>query len=288
MDLTILSGAAASALASTIIFLLLIKLWSVFAKTTTSTRFPQSIMLEPAQRFRDKLVRYSHEQSLYLVSALVFAVVFCIVYLFPPQGLFDNVPKWQLYIVLALLGIAIASLVYKIVHIAIASRRLLFRQDASMAIGHALQKITINRNRVFHEVPGPAGTIDNVVVGLHGIYTVTVIARKPGKNDRATLQDDRLALGEKDAISIKPSAAKSHQLAKEVRRVTGQDIRVRSVIAIPGWQIESQQSSEFLVVNERNLAMLTGWKDQKDYLMNEDVEAVQELLTQRCTRFARK
>ena len=288
MDLTILSGAATIALASTIIFLLIIKSWTAFAKSTATSRFPESIMLEPAQRIRDKLVGHGHEQSVYLVSALVFTVAFCIVYLFPSQGLFDNVPEWQRYIILALVGISIVSLVYKIIQIAVARRKLLFSRDANMAIGHALQKITVNQNRVFHDVPSAAGTIDNVVVGLHGIYTVSVIARKPGKDDRAVLKDDRLSFGKKNVVSVKRSATKSQQLTKEIRKVTGHDIRVRSVIAIPGWQIESQRSSDFLVVNERNLAMLTGWKDQKDYLMNEDVEAVQELLTQRCTRFAKK
>ena len=288
MDLTILSGAATIALAGTIIFLLVIKSWTAFVKSTTSSRFPESIMLEPAQRIRDKLVSYGHEQSVYLVSALVFTVVFCIVYLFPPQGLFDNVPVWQLYVVLALLGLAIGSLAYKIVQILIARRRLQFSRDASMATGHALQKITINQNRVFHDVSSAAGIIDNVVVGLHGIYTVSVIARKPGKDDRAVLQGDRLSFGDKGVVSVKRSAAKSQQLAREIRKVTGHDIRVRSVIAIPGWRIESQQSSDFLVVNERNLAMLTGWKDQEDYLMNEDVEAVHQLLTERCTRFTKK
>ena len=287
MDLTALSGAAAIALAATIIFLLVIKSWAVFVKSTASTPFPESIMLEPAQRIRDKIDRYGQEQSVYLVSALVFSVVFCIVYLFPPERLFDNVPIWQLYVVLALLGIAAASLIYKIAQIAITRRKLLFSRDASMATGHALQKITGNQNRVFHDVPSAAGTIDNVVVGLHGIYTVSVIARRPGKDEYAALKGDRLSFGEKQVVSVKRSAAKSGQLAKEIRKVTGHDIRVRSVIAIPGWDIESQQSSDFLVVNERNIAMLTGWKDQKDYLMNEDVEAVQKLLTQRCTRFSK-
>ena len=115
-----------------------------------------------------------------------------------------------------------------------------------------------------------------------------MIARKPGKNDRASLKGDRLSFGEKQVVSVKRSAVKSEQLAREIRKVTGHEIRVRSVIAIPGWEIESQQSSDFLVVNERNLAMLTGWKDQKDYLMNEDVEAIHKLLTERCTRFSRK
>lgn len=287
MELTLLSGAATIALASTIIFLLVVKSWTVFAKTTSSTRFPESIMREAAQRIRDKLVKLSHDQSVYLVSTLVFTVVFCIFYLIPPLGMFDDVPRWQLILVLVILGVAAAFLAYQIVRTVIEKRRLVFCRDANMATGHALQKITANQNRVFHDVPCAAGSIDNVIVGLHGIYTVSVIARKVSKNQRATLKGDRLAFGNKHAVSIKRSAIKSEQLAREIRKVAGHDIRVRSVIAIPGWEIESQESSEFLLVNERNLAMLTGWKDQKDYLMNEDLEAVQQLLTERCTRFSR-
>jgi len=32
--------------------------------------------------------------------------------------------------------------------------------------------------------------------------------------------------------------------------------------------------------------MMRGWKDSNDYLLNEDVEVIQNLLTERCTRFA--
>ncbi|MDA0992864.1 MAG: hypothetical protein O3A13_04455 [Proteobacteria bacterium] len=285
MDLTALSGAVTIALASTIVFLLVIKSWALFVKSTTTTRFPESIMLEAAQRIRDKLTKMSHDQSVYLVSVLVFTVLFCIFYLIPPQGLFDDVPKWQLVAILVLLGIAAVILVYRLLQLVIAKRNLLFCRDASMATGHALQKITANQNRVFHDVPCDAGIIDNVVVGLHGIYTVSVIARQSGKNSRAILKDDRLTFGGKNAISVRRSAIKSEQLARELREVTGHEIRVRSVIAIPGWEIESQQSNEFLVVNERNLTMITGWKDPKEYLMNEDIEAIHGLLTKRCTRF---
>lgn len=287
MDLTALSGAVTIALASSIVFLLVIKSWALFVKSTTTTRFPESIMLEAAQRIRDKLTKLSHDQSVYLVSVLVFTVLFCIFYLIPPQGLFDDVPKWQLVAILALLGIAAIILAYRLLQLVIAKRNLLFCRDASMATGHALQTITANQNRVFHDVPCAAGIIDNVVAGLHGIYTVSVIARQSGKNNRAILKDDRLTFDGKNAISVRRSATKSEQLARELREVTGHKIRVRSVIAIPGWEIESQQSSEFLVVNERNLTMLTGWKDPKEYLMNEDIEAIHRLLTKRCTRFGR-
>ena len=285
MELTALSGAATIALASTIIFLLIVRSWSAFAQTTMTTRFPHSIMLEAAQRFRDEITMLGREQSVYLVSGLVFTVVFCVSYLLPPEGMFDDIPRWQLVVVLILLALAVGYVVYRLVQIIVARRRLLFKRDAHMATGHALQKLTSNRNRVFHDVPCKAGIIDNVVVGLHGIYTVSVIARLPGKVNLARLKDDQLMFAGKETISVKRSGTKSEKLANEIRKVVGHDVRVRSVIAIPGWEIDVQKSDDYLVVNERNLAMLTGWKEQKDYLLNEDVEAIHAMLTERCTRF---
>jgi len=61
-------------------------------------------------------------------------------------------------------------------------------------------------------------------------------------------------------------------------------VRVRSVIAVPGWEVNEQAREEHLIVNDRSLPMLRGWKDQSDYLMNEDVDALQRELTARCRR----
>jgi len=286
MELTALGGAATIALVSAIFFLLVVKGFSAFTRTTASTRFPESIMLEAAQRYRDEIAKQGQEQSVYLASGLVFTVIFSVSYLLPPEGMFDDVPRWQLIVVLVLLAVAAAFVLYKLVQTIVARRRLLFIRDANMATGHSLQKLTSNNNRVFHDVPCDGGTIDNVIVGLQGIYTVSVIARKPGKVNLARLKGDQLLFAsDKEAISVARSGTKTAKLAREIRKVTGRDIRIRAVIAVPGWEVDSQESTEYLLVNERNLAMLTGWKEQKDYLMNEDVEAVQMLLAERCTRF---
>ncbi|MEQ8208008.1 MAG: hypothetical protein RIA65_17665, partial [Woeseia sp.] len=58
-------------------------------------------------------------------------------------------------------------------------------------------------------------------------------------------------------------------------------------IAVPGWDLETQSDDNILITNERNLAMLTGWKDERDYLLNEDAEALQKHLDERCARSAR-
>ena len=244
-------------------------------------------MREAAQRFRDEHTRLGLEQSTYLVTGLVFTVVFCISYLLPPESLFDNVPRWQLWVVLVLLVLGAGFVAYRLIRTMITRRRLLYIRDANMATGHSLQKLTSNRNRVFHDVPCGDDTIDNVIVGLHGVYAVTVIARRPGKNNRVRLKGDLLKFANtKEPDSVARSGRKSEELAKELSKLTGHNVRVRSVISVPGWEVDAQETSEYLVVNERNIAMLTGWKDQKDYLMNEDVEAIHKLLNQRCTLYA--
>ncbi len=288
MSLAALSSAATIALASTIVFLLIAKSWRVLSQSVVATtRFPHSIMFEAAQRIRDELERLSREQSVNLVAALVFAVIFAITYLLPAQRMFENLPQWQLVLVLALFGTAALYTMYRLLRITVAKKRLAFVRDANMAAGHALQKLTANQNRVFHDVPCGTNIIDNVVVGRQGIYAVSVIARKPGKDNRVRLRGDELSFApENVSMSVSRSGTKSGRLAKEIRKLLHHDVRVRSVVVVPGWEIESQVSDEYLVVNERNVAMLSGWKDQKDFLMNEDVDTVQKMLTKRCTRFS--
>lgn len=287
MDLTVLSGAATIALASTIVFLLIVKCWHFAASSSDGTRFPNSIMLEAAQRFRDELEKLGREQSFYLVSALVFTVVFCVSYLLPPNSLFSNLPNWQLIILLTVCLFAAGFTLFRLFHIVVARRKLNFVRDATMATGHALQKLTTNQNRTFHDVSCGAGTIDNVIVGLHGIYTVSVVAKKPGRKNKVRLDGETLTFAPgNDSESVAQSGQKSAQLARELGKLVGHPVNIRSVIAVPGWEVDSQLSNHYLVVNERNLAMLSGWKDQADFLMNEDVEAIQRELTARCTRFS--
>jgi len=288
MSLAALSGATTIAFASTIIFLLIVKSWHVLAQSVgAKTRFPNSIMLEAAQRFRDELERLGREQSLFLIAALVFSVIFAINYLLSPLAMFEDLPQWQLLLVLVLFAAAALYTAYRLINIVIAKRRLVFIRDANMATGHALQKLTANQNRVFHDVRCGAGIIDNVVVGRHGIYTISVIARKPGKINTVSLHGDKLTFAPGDvSLSVARSGAKSGQLAKEIGKLLKHNVRVRSVVVVPGWEVDSQTSEAYLIVNERNLAMLSGWKDQNDYLMNEDVDLVQKMLTRRCTRFA--
>ncbi len=290
MTLELLSGAMTIAMLSTLLFVLVARAWHTFGRIASgSNRFSESILFEAAQRFRDQFDTLTREQSVYLASSLVFLVIFSIAFLLSPERLFHDLPQWQLLALLA--GVLVAALygLYRFIVVVLQKKKVEFIRDANIATGHGLQRLTSNQNRVFHDVPCATGVIDNVIVGLHGIYAVCVFAKRPGKDNRVRLSGEKLAFAPgKDVVSVSDCGKRAEQLAREVRKQVGHDVRVRPVVAVPGWEIDAQASDQYLLVNERNLGMLRGWKDQQDYLMNEDVEQIQRLLTERCTRYKRK
>ncbi len=286
MNLELISVAASIALVSAFVFLLVAKSWhAVNQSIGTAGSFRGSIMLEAAQRFRDQMDRLTRRLHVYLICALVFVIIFSVSYLLRPEAVLTNLPDWQLMTLLVVLGSIALYATVQFFAVLLARRRTRFVRDATIATGHGLQKLTANSNRVFHDVPCGSGVIDNVIVGLHGIYAVHVVARRAGKDNRVRLNGDTLHFAPGNRIvSLAKFGNRTMHLAREFHKILGHDVRVRCVVAVPGWEIESQASEQHLIVNERNLAMLHGWKNQNDYLMNEEVENLQKMLTDRCTR----
>jgi len=286
MDIEAISGAATVALTSTILFLLVAKSWNALSRTVGSTpNFAESIMQEAAQRFRDELDRLSSSQATYLSGALVFVVLFVAAYILQAQVLFAGYPAWQLWLQISFLALAALFAAWRLGHTILTRRQVRFVRDSNVAVGYQLQKISTGANRVFHDVVTTAGVVDHVLVGQTGIYAVNVVARRAGKNGSATLKGNNLSFstGQQQTPLVEITASTA-RLEKEICRLLGHKIRVRSVIAVPGWDIGEQASENHLLVNERTIAMLRGWKDQSDYLMNEDVDALQQELTARCRR----
>jgi len=284
MDIEAFSGAATVALTSTILFLLVAKFWNALSRTVGSgPYFADSIMHEAAQRFRDELDRLSTSQSTYLGGVLVFAVLFAAAYVLQAQQLFAGYPDWQLYLQLGFLLLTVGFAVYKLVRTIVTRAQIKFLRDANVAIGHQLQQISSGITQVFHDVATSAGVVDHVVIGQSGIYAINVVAKRKLKNGGVQLQGNELHFSTSTVPqSIVEIAARTTRLEKEFHELLGHRVRVRSVIAAPGWEIGEQASQDHLLVNERNISMLSGWKDNTDHLMNEDVEALVQELTKKC------
>ena len=69
MTLEAISGSATVAIACAIVFFLAAKSWQLFARSlATHLNFPDSIMREAAQRFRDEFEQLSRQQSAYVAT----------------------------------------------------------------------------------------------------------------------------------------------------------------------------------------------------------------------------
>jgi hypothetical protein len=284
MDIESISGAATVALTSTLVFVLVAKSWQLINRTVgSSTRFSGSIMREAAQRFREEFDRLSSNQSTYLSAGVVFVVLFIAAYVLQAKQLFVGYPIWQLYVLLAALVAGAALALFRLVQIGLTRHRVKLRRDANIAVGHQLQRLSIGVGRTYHDVETSSGIIDHLLVGKNGAYAVSVYAIPPIKKGEVSVINNELHFKPADKMqSIVPTNANVASLEREFRRLLDHRVRVRSVIAVPGWVIGEQNSEEHLLVNEKNLPMLSGWKDQADYLMDEDVDALHKLLNSRC------
>ena len=286
MNIEAISGSATVAIACTFVFLLAAKSWHLVARSMSAhPNFPDAIMREAAQRFRDELETLSRKQSTYLGAGLMFVFIFAVAHTFEAHQLFEGYPAWQLYVLLATLLAAAGFALYRLVRTIRQWRQVRFLRDANIAVGHSLQRIAVGHGRVFHDVVTPAGVVDHVIVGPGGIYAINVVAHRAMRRESVQLADSELRFNpDGKTISIVDIASITTRLEQEFRDLLRNSVRVRSVIAVPGWHAEAQSSDGHLVVNERTLPMIRGWRDEADYLMDEDVQTLHQHLTKTCKR----
>jgi len=285
MDIESFSGAATIALGSTVVFFLVSRSWHILSRTVgNGPRFAESIMHEAAQRFREEFERLSKLQSTYFSAALVFVVLFAAAYTLNAERLFSGYPAWQLYIFIIALSAGTALAAHRVIRTILARRRVSLLRDANIAIGHQLHRIASGFGRVYHDVETSAGVIDHVIVGPSGVYAINVFVQPSRQDGTVKLEGTEFMFEPGDhSVSIVEPVACINALEREFRRLLDHRVRVRSVLAAPGWQVSARDVEDHLVVNDKSLAMLTGWKDTSDSLMNEDVDALHQLLTTRCS-----
>ncbi len=281
-----MTSALAIALVATSLFLLTGVGWLELMKKFPYRRvFSDQIMFEAGHRYRQQLQTLDARHWVYLASVPVFLLLLLTVRVLRPPPPLVTAPGWVWLLTALFLFLISLYLPYEIWRLRRTRVRLAFWRDANIAVGHALQRTTSKGNRVFHNVKVGSQIIDNVVVGTNGVYAVNVFARETRKLEEATVRLKksylvlgRLKVGQPVARAVKSTT----QLSRELSNLIGHEVKVRSVIALPGWQIGSSAAGEHLLVNEKTVVMLTGWTDSEACLMNEDVDVIIEYLAKKC------
>lgn len=282
MTLDALTTAGTLAIVIAAMFLAAARIWQALTGFAAGGPvFPDSTMREAAQRFRDEADQLRGNYASYLAALLVFCLIFATALGLDVRGFYEGYPAWQLSIVVIVLGAAAVFAFYKV---ATTLRRLAatrFQRDANIAVGHQLLRLAASQGSVFHDIEIGDGVIDHILLGHNGVYAVHVIARRG--NGSARLNGENLELGDVGR-SLEKFTNQVYKLSAAFSNEVGHKIKVRSVIAVPGWAVEEQSSEKHLLVNERTLPMLTGWKSKSGYLMNEDLTAINAFLTERGKR----
>ncbi len=286
-----MTSALAIALLATSLFVLTGVGWLTLLSRFPCRRvFSEQILFEAGHRFREQLQALDARHWLYLSGVPVFLLLLVTVLLLRPPPPLVTAPAWVWMVTAAVLVLVSLYLPYEIFRLRRARTRVAFWRDANMAVGHALQRTTAKGNRVFHNVRTGNRVIDNVVVGANGVYAVNVFAREGGSREDAEVRLRKSYVsfdGVKINQPVSRAAKTASQLSRELSDLIGHSVKVRSVIAVPGWRIGSSTTGEHLLVNEKTVVMLTGWTDTGAYLMNEDVEVIFDHLAKKCCSGAR-
>ena len=274
------------ALMGSLVFVAIGHLWLVLgAKLQRRNPLSSQILYEAGHRIRQNLQKLDRRYYLFLSATLVYGLLLIVAFALRREPLPYEVSAWLWLALSGLLIVAGAILPVQVVKLKRARSRLAYRRTASIAIGHALHRIASKGYNVYHDVRVGNQVVDNVVIGAKGAYAVNVfvLGKNRGGNGTARLNESSLVFGKaKTSAPVGVSVNRVGGLSKALSKVIGHPIRVRSVIAVPGWNVASTDSDQHLLVNEKNVVMLTGWTDPDTYLMDDDVAQIHDYLAASC------
>ena len=258
----------------------------VTRRFSSTSQLARQLPLEVGHDIRRELRFLDQRYGAYLGSFLVFVIVLAAVLFSRPTPLLLDVPRWSWMTLATSIGLISMYLPVQALRLHRARARLAHARDAHVVIGHALQRVATKGNHVFHSVRLRTHTIDNVVVGTNGLYVVSVLTgRKPARSGEMVRVDgaDVYYGDAKDARALEELRLGIALLAEELGKVVGDAVKIRSVIAAPGWNVGPSEGSGHLLVNEKTLVTLTGWTCADAYLMNEDVDRICRHLSVLCS-----
>jgi hypothetical protein len=153
--------------------------------------------------------------------------------------------------------------VYKVIMLLNERKILRLGYADKSAVGRQLEQFTQDGFRVYHEFPAETFTIDHIVVGPKGVFTVkTKTHSKPaGKNrieDATVAYDGRMLYfpREEDFRTIEEARQQADWLSDWLGRAIGEPIAARAIIALPGWFVKRTSAEGIPVVNPQQFPSL--------------------------------
>lgn len=130
--------------------------------------------------------------------------------------------------------------------------------EGKVAAGQALNRLTADGYRVFHDFPTAEFSIDHLAVGPTGVMAVKTetrqSARRYGQDGDAVVKyDGRMLHFPKfsDFETIDQAKVQAEWLSQWLTTEVGEDICARAMVAVPGWSVRRTSADGIPVVNPK-------------------------------------
>lgn len=160
--------------------------------------------------------------------------------------------------VIALGGLAFGFFLYRAFSIMSKVRNLRLGYEAELSMGQELDQFMRRGALVYHDVPAEGFNIDHVLVVPNGVFAIETKGRAKPNRDRGT--EDAKVIYDKNVLSFptwsetKPLDQTRKQaawLSRWLSSAVGEPIKVKPVLALPGWFVESKSFDDVLLISGR-------------------------------------
>lgn len=142
--------------------------------------------------------------------------------------------------------------------------------QGELATAQLLSPLLAQGWNIFHDIPGPRGNIDHVLVGPNGIFAIESKYRSKRRSQKgkasAQVEYDgkrlRFANGAHETLPLEQAQATGVELSKALRGKLGEEVDVTPVVSLPGWFVRYTARLDFNAVGVIN-PKSHGWFRQR-------------------------
>ncbi len=148
-------------------------------------------------------------------------------------------PPLLVYLILALVGSAIAALVFWRSLPGLVARQL--GRDGERSVAEILEiGFALLGARILHDVPGKGFNLDHVVIAPQGVFVIETKTRSKGPKEQVAVRDDGLVIGQRppDGAALVQVEAATRWLSEWLERNTRKRYPVKGAVVFPGWYVQ--------------------------------------------------
>lgn len=250
--------------------------------------FTDNFLRNPGESLNKKIMEINDRVTENLVLLITTPILLYAIYI--SSLYFGNLKNSALTLdiyVIAGIGFVVYSLI-RLVKLLNLRRSYQLGYKGEIAVGQELNQLMRDGYYVYHDFPADKFNIDHIVVGASGVFAVETKARsKPTSKDRkadAKVKYDGRCLqfpNGMDVQSIEQAKRQAEWLSKWLRSAVGEAVKVRPVVALPGWFVERVASGGIRIVNPKNFRSIAKTKTGNN-LSDQMISRIVHQLERKC------